>query len=206
MDTTTLSRCRVLPVITASDVASTVELARTLRRGGMHAVEITLRSDTALESIRAVAAEVPDLVVAAGTITNPKELDSAIEAGASLILSPGATPQLLRAARECGVDFVPAVATASEVMRGLDEGYNVFKLFPAVASGGVDILKSLGGPFPDVKFCPTGGLTPDNFRGFLALPNVVCCGGSWMVSSQLVNNKDWKQIETLARDAMSLAE
>tara|TARA_R110002074_G_scaffold402261_1_gene605794 strand:- start:6690 stop:7313 length:624 start_codon:yes stop_codon:yes gene_type:complete len=205
MITTLLANYRVLPVITATDVASTVELARALRRGGMKAVEITLRTPAALESITAVAAEVPDMVVAAGTVTNPTELHSAIEAGASMVVSPGSTPALLRAAREAGIDFVPGVATASEVMLGLDEGYDCFKLFPAVAVGGMQLLKSLAGPFPDVKFCPTGGLTQANFREFLALPNVVCCGGSWMVSAELVAHGRWDQIEALAGDAMSHA-
>ena len=205
MITTLLANCRVLPVITATDVASTVELARALRRGGMTAVEITLRTAAALESITAVAAEMPDMLVAAGTVTNPTELQSAIEAGASMIVSPGSTPALLRAARESGIDFVPGVATASEVMLGLDEGHNCFKVFPAVAVGGLQLLKSLAGPFPDVKFCPTGGLTKANFREFLALPNVVCCGGSWMVSAELVAHGRWDQIEALARDAMSHA-
>lgn len=203
MITTTLSACRVLPVITATDAKSTVELAQALSRGGMKAVEITLRTPAALDSIRAVAEQVPNMIVAAGTITNPAELHSAVEAGASMAVSPGSTPCLLRAAREANIDFVPGVATASEVMQGLDEGYDCFKLFPAVAAGGLNLLKSLAGPFPDVKFCPTGGLNPSNFRDFLALPNVVCCGGSWMVLADLVANCRWDEIETLARDAMS---
>ncbi|MCX2982094.1 bifunctional 4-hydroxy-2-oxoglutarate aldolase/2-dehydro-3-deoxy-phosphogluconate aldolase [Halieaceae bacterium IMCC14734] len=198
-----LSKARVLPVITATSASSTVELARALHRGGMQAVEITLRTSAALDSIRAVAAELPELLVAAGTVTNPAELDAAVAAGATMVVSPGSTPQLLRAARDAGVDFVPGVATASEVMQGLDEGYSCFKLFPAVAVGGLALLKSLGGPYPDVRFCPTGGLTPANFRDYLALPNVVCCGGSWMVAADLVDNQQWDQIENLARDAMS---
>jgi 2-dehydro-3-deoxyphosphogluconate aldolase/(4S)-4-hydroxy-2-oxoglutarate aldolase len=202
---TTLSACRVLPVITAMDEKSTVALAQALSRGGMKAVEITLRTPAALDCIRAVAAEVPDMIVAAGTVTNPVELHSAVEAGASMVVSPGATPRLLRAAREGNIDFVPGVATASDVMQGLDEGYTCFKLFPAVAVGGLNLLKSLGGPFPDVKFCPTGGLNAANFREFLALANVVCCGGSWMVSADLVEDGRWDEIEALARDAMSHA-
>tara|TARA_R110002072_G_scaffold85210_15_gene192834 strand:- start:6590 stop:7213 length:624 start_codon:yes stop_codon:yes gene_type:complete len=201
----TLSACRVLPVITATDVHSTVALAQALSRGGMKAVEITLRTEAALDSIRAIIAEVPDMMVAAGTVTNPAQLHSAIEAGVSMAISPGATPRLLRAAQEANIDFVPGVATASEVMHGLDEGYNCFKLFPAVAAGGLNLLKSLAGPFPDVKFCPTGGLSAANFREFLALPNVVCCGGSWMIPAELVGSSQWQEIEILARDAMSPA-
>ncbi len=197
-----LRAARVLPVITASDVPSTVMLSRTLYEAGMGAVEITLRTDAALESIRAVSAEVPGLRVAAGTVTSPAEIDAAMAAGADLLLSPGATPALLRAAQEAGVDFVPGVATASEVMQGLELGLSCFKLFPAESLGGVATLKSLGGPFPGVSFCPTGGLTPDNFRAYLALPNVVCCGGSWMVAPSLVAAGDWQQIGALAAAAM----
>ncbi|MFT4520392.1 MAG: 2-dehydro-3-deoxyphosphogluconate aldolase/(4S)-4-hydroxy-2-oxoglutarate aldolase [Halioglobus sp.] len=203
MISVTLTNCRVLPVITAIEVASTVALVQALNRGGMRAVEITLRTPAGLDSISAVAAEVPGMLVAAGTVTNPAQLHSAINAGASMIFSPGSTPQLLRAAREADIDFVPGVATASEVMQGLDEGLSCFKLFPAVAVGGLGLLKSLAGPFPDVKFCPTGGLTPSNFRDYLALPNVVCCGGSWMVSGDLVEAGRWDEIESLAREAMS---
>ncbi len=201
----TLAACRVLPVITAVDVPSTVALVRTLARGGMKAVEITLRTNSALDSIRAVAQEVPEVLAAAGTVTNPGELDQALDAGAKLIVSPGSTPALLSAARDRGVDLVPGVASASEVMQGLDLGYSSFKLFPAEASGGMALLKSLAGPFPDVKFCPTGGLNPDNYRNYLALDNVICCGGSWMVASDLVAAEDWATIETLAREAMTPA-
>lgn len=202
MITTILTACRVLPVITATDVESTVALCQALRRGGMKAVEITLRTPAALESISAVAEQLPDMLVAAGTVTNPTEMHAVIAAGATIAVSPGSTLQLLRAAREAKFGLLPGVATASEVMQGLDEGYTCFKLYPAVAVGGLNLLKSLAGPFPDVKFCPTGGLNPENFRAFLALNNVICCGGSWMVSDKLVNNGRWDEIEALARDAM----
>jgi 2-dehydro-3-deoxyphosphogluconate aldolase/(4S)-4-hydroxy-2-oxoglutarate aldolase len=202
MDQTLLERCRVLPVITAKDVESTVQLARTLLSGGMAAVEITLRTEAGLDSIRAVKDQVPEILVAAGTVTNPNELEAAVNAGADFCVSPGLTEQLLQASSEAGVDFVPGVATASEVMLGMDYGYTTFKLFPAVAAGGINLLKSLGGPYPQVKFCPTGGLTPQNFREFLALPNVVCCGGSWMVADNLVRSGQWTEIERLAREAM----
>lgn len=200
---TVLETCRVLPVVTAIDVDSTLALARALQRGGMRAIEITLRSDAAIDSIRAVREEVPGLRVAAGTVTNPAELDLALAAGATLVLSPGATPGLLRAAAESGVDFVPGVATASEVMRGMDAGFDIFKLFPAEAAGGMALLRSFAGPFPSIRFCPTGGLHPGNFRDYLALPNVICCGGSWMVGADLVHNGRWEEIEALARAAMA---
>jgi 2-dehydro-3-deoxyphosphogluconate aldolase / (4S)-4-hydroxy-2-oxoglutarate aldolase len=198
-----LQACRVLPVVTAQDVQSTVQLAHALQRGGMTAIEITLRTPAAMDAIRAVTAEVPGILVAAGTVNTPSELEQVVEAGVELALSPGATDALLQAAASAPLDFVPGVASASEVMNALDHGFSTCKLFPAVTLGGESMLKSLGGPFPDVRFCPTGGLSRDNFRQFLALPNVICCGGSWMVASDLVDNGRWDEIEQLAREAMS---
>ncbi|MGB1139603.1 MAG: bifunctional 4-hydroxy-2-oxoglutarate aldolase/2-dehydro-3-deoxy-phosphogluconate aldolase [Halioglobus sp.] len=198
-----LAQARVLPVITPLDVGSTVELVRALQRGGMCAVEITLRSDAALQSIAEVKRAVPDLSVAAGTINNPDEMSAAVSAGADFCVSPGLTTALLEYAAENAIRFLPGVATASEVMQGRAFGVELFKLFPAVPVGGMALLKSLAGPFPGVGFCPTGGLTPENFREFLALPNVVCCGGSWMVSDSLVRDGRWDDIEALARDAMT---
>jgi 2-dehydro-3-deoxyphosphogluconate aldolase/(4S)-4-hydroxy-2-oxoglutarate aldolase len=203
MDQALLSSFQVLPVVTAYDADVTVQLARTLRSGGMKAIEITLRTAAALDAIRAVKQQVPEIQVAAGTITNPTELAAAADAGADFFVSPGSTAQLLQAARRMGVDFVPGVATASEVMMGLDHGFSVFKLFPAMAAGGIPLLKSLAGPYPSVRFCPTGGLTPANFREFLELPNVICCGGSWMVADGLVRDGNWNEIERLAGEAMA---
>jgi 2-dehydro-3-deoxyphosphogluconate aldolase/(4S)-4-hydroxy-2-oxoglutarate aldolase len=197
-----LASCRVLPVITAIDVESTVLLAQALDRGGMKAVEITLRTPAALESLREVKNAVPDMLVAAGTVTNPTSLAAAVEAGADFSVSPGITETLLRASDDMGARLLPGVASASEVMLGMDHGLDVFKLFPAVAVGGMALLKSLSGPFPDIRFCPTGGLGPDNFTDFLALPNVICCGGSWMVAEEYVRGGRWCKIEELAREAM----
>lgn len=198
-----LEPCRVLPVITPLDTASTVQLSQTLAGSGMRAVEITLRTPAALDSIRAVKQEVPDLLVAAGTVTNARELDQALEAGVDFSVSPGSTPALLQAVADRQAKFVPGVATASEVMQGLDHGIETFKLFPAAAAGGIPLLKSLGGPFPGIRFCPTGGLDANNFRDYLALPNVVCCGGSWMVAPDLVKAGEWDRIAALAADAMA---
>jgi 2-dehydro-3-deoxyphosphogluconate aldolase/(4S)-4-hydroxy-2-oxoglutarate aldolase len=197
-----LRASRVLPVVTAKSVGSTVQLARALQRGGMTAIEITLRTPAAMDAIVAVKQEVPGLLVAAGTVTTPTELARVVHAGVELALSPGATSELLKAAADAPLDFVPGVASASEVMNALDHGFSICKLFPATTLGGESMLKSLGGPFPDVLFCPTGGLNPANYRQFLALPNVICCGGSWMVSADLVNNGRWDEIEELAREAM----
>jgi 2-dehydro-3-deoxyphosphogluconate aldolase / (4S)-4-hydroxy-2-oxoglutarate aldolase len=198
----TLQACRVLPVVTATDVESTVQLARALRRGGMTAIEITLRTPAALDSIHAVRDQVPGMLVAAGTVTNEAELDKVLAAGVELALSPGSSASLLRAAAAADIDFVPGVATASEVMQGMDHGFGVFKLFPAEALGGLTMLKSLAGPFPHIRFCPTGGLTAANFLDYLALSNVICCGGSWMVGANLVDNGKWDVIEALARKTM----
>ncbi len=197
-----LVECRVLPVITAHDVEATVRLTQALEQGGMRAVEITLRTPGALAAITAVKAAAPQLLVAAGTVTTSRDLDKSLEAGADFCVSPGLTGALLRAAAENNVRLLPGVATASEVMLGLDHGFEIFKLFPAVAAGGMELLSSLSGPFPQVRFCPTGGLGPDNFRDFLALPNVLCCGGSWMVRQELVDSGNWQEIEELSRQAM----
>ena len=179
-----LKECRVLPVVTAATVDGTVRLAQALQRGGMAAIEITLRSTAALDSIRAVKERVPGMLVAAGTVTNATELERVACAGATLVLSPG-------------------VETASEFMSGVDHGFSIFKLFPAEAAGGLALLKSLAGPFPQARFCPTGGLHRGNFRDYLDLPNVICCGGSWMVGADLVDNGRWDEIEALAREAMA---
>jgi 2-dehydro-3-deoxyphosphogluconate aldolase/(4S)-4-hydroxy-2-oxoglutarate aldolase len=198
-----LRECRVLPVVTAHDVESTVQLARALQRGGMKCIEITLRTDAALDSILAVQAEVPEMLVAAGTVTTPAALELVGKAGVTLALSPGATAELLRAAADSGVFFIPGAATASEVMQGMQYGFELFKFFPAEAAGGLEILKALAAPFPQIQFCPTGGLSPVNFRSYLALPNVVCCGGSWMVGAELIRQGRWQQIEELARQVMT---
>ena len=198
-----LARSRVLPVVTAHDVDTTVALAGALQRGGMTAIEITLRTPAALDAIAAVRSQVPEITVAAGTVNTPDDIERVVDAGVELALSPGSTPELLAAAAAAPLDFIPGIASASDIMQGQAHGFSIFKLFPAVTLGGVAMLKSLGGPFPDIRFCPTGGLGPDNFRQFLALPNVICCGGSWMVSAELVDNGRWADIETLASEAMA---
>jgi 2-dehydro-3-deoxyphosphogluconate aldolase/(4S)-4-hydroxy-2-oxoglutarate aldolase len=203
MDLSLLKECRVLPVVTPLDENSTVELAGALQRGGMKAIEITLRSAAAMDSIRAVQERVPEILVAAGTVITPQDLKAVQEAGVKLALSPGATPELLAAAAASRLPFIPGIASASELMQGLAHGFDMFKLFPAEALGGRAMLKSLGGPFPQVRFCPTGGLNPANFRDYLALDNVVCCGGSWMVTEALVAAGRWDEIEVLAREAMA---
>ncbi len=197
-----LQAFRVLPVVTAVDVDSTVALAAALLDGGMRAIEITLRTEAALEAIAAVTEAVPGITVGSGTVTSPMELQQAIDAGCRFHVSPGITARLMDAVSEAGVDLVPGVASPSDVMLGKDYGLDCFKLFPAVPVGGVALLKALAGPFPDIAFCPTGGLNPDNFRSFLALPNVVCCGGSWMVAPELVRDRQWEMIKVLSQQAL----
>jgi 2-dehydro-3-deoxyphosphogluconate aldolase/(4S)-4-hydroxy-2-oxoglutarate aldolase len=198
-----LAEARVLPVVTARDEASTVNLAMALLRGGMRVIEITLRTPAALAAIAAVREEVPGMTVAAGTVNTPDDVERIVAAGVQLALSPGATPALLASAAEAPLEFIPGVASASELMQAQGYGFSVFKLFPAEAAGGTALLKALGGPFPEARFCPTGGLTPANFRHYLALDNVICCGGSWMVTQELVENGCWDDIQRLAADAMA---
>ena len=193
---------RVLPVITALDVDSTVRLAQALAEGGMRCVEITLRSAAGLDSLKAVKQALPDMLVAAGTVINPQQVEQAQQAGADLCLSPGISEQLLLATRAAGIPFVPGVATASEIMLGMHHELHIFKYFPA-SLGGAAALTAFAGPFPDARFCPTGGLTQDNFRDYLALPNVICCGGSWMVSRELISGERWDEVTGLARVAMA---
>lgn len=199
-----LVEARVLPVIAPLDVDSTVALCRTLSEAGMQSVEITLRHPRSLEAVAAVHEALPALRLGAGTVLNGEQLRGAARAGASFVVSPGLTRALLATARDEGVPLLPGVASASEVMLGLEFGLDCFKLFPAVPVGGLALLRAFAGPFPAVSFCPTGGLGPDNFREFLDLPNVICCGGSWMVASELVREERWSEIGALARDAVAV--
>lgn len=198
-----LSACRFLPVVTAQDVDTTVLLASALSQGGMAGIEITLRTPAALECIAAVKAQHPGMLVAAGTVLAPGDAEAATAAGADFCVSPGISASLLEFTAKQDIDWLPGVASASDVMLGLAWGLHLFKLFPAVPVGGVALLKSLAGPFPDVRFCPTGGLNRDNFRDFLALDNVIACGGSWMVAPDLVAERKWETIEKLAREALA---
>lgn len=192
----------VIPVLTLHDAGRAVSLAQTLVSAGLGVLEVTLRTDQALDSIRRIADEVPDAIVGAGTILAAEDFDRVAEAGGQFAVSPGATAGLYERAGSVGLPFLPGVATAGEVMNGLDAGWRRFKLFPAAASGGIALLKSFYGPFPDVAFCPTGGIGPDDFRGYLGLPNVRCVGGSWMVPADAVEGGDWARIEKLARECV----
>ncbi|MET4660717.1 2-dehydro-3-deoxyphosphogluconate aldolase/(4S)-4-hydroxy-2-oxoglutarate aldolase [Streptomyces sp. PvP037] len=195
----------VVPVVVVEDVADAVPLARALVAGGLPAIEVTLRTPAALDAIRAVAGEVPDAVVGAGTVIAPEQAGEAVAAGARFLVSPGWTDILLAAMRASGVPFLPGVSTTSEVVALLERGVREMKFFPAQAAGGTAYLKSLAGPLPQARFCPTGGIGPDSAPDYLALPNVGCVGGSWMLPADAVAARDWDRVERLAREAAGLS-
>ncbi len=198
-------RIKIIPVVTIDSAADAVALARTLVQAGLPLIEVTLRTQAGLGAIKAVADEVPEAQVGAGTVRDVRQGEDAIKAGARFIVSPGVTESLLDAAAGWPLPYLPGTATASEMMRVADRGIRFMKLFPAAAVGGVSLLKSLAAPFPDLQFCPTGGITPDNAAQYLALPNVVCVGGSWMVPMAALDARDWQQIEKLASAAREAA-
>ncbi|PVE20413.1 keto-deoxy-phosphogluconate aldolase, partial [Microvirga sp. KLBC 81] len=189
----------VIPVILVEDVADAVPLAKALVAGGVRVLEVTLRTEAALEAIRRILAEVPDAIVGAGTVLTPAQLDAVATLGAAFAVSPGATPALLDAAASSPVPLLPGTATASEVMAVLERGYTHMKLFPAEAVGGVALLSSLASPLPAARFCPTGGIDPEKAKRYLACPNVVCVGGSWLAPRDAIRQGDWGRITDLAR-------
>jgi 2-dehydro-3-deoxyphosphogluconate aldolase/(4S)-4-hydroxy-2-oxoglutarate aldolase len=194
----------VIPVIVLADVAQAVPLARALVAGGIRMLEVTLRTPAAIACMEAIAKEVPDAVVGAGTVRSVADAHAAAKAGARFFVSPGYTPALGRAVRELGLPYLPGVATSSEIMAAQDDGWHALKFFPAVPAGGVPMLKAWQGPFADVLFCPTGGVTAVNAAEFLALPNVACVGGSWIAPQDAIESGDWARIERLAREARAL--
>jgi 2-dehydro-3-deoxyphosphogluconate aldolase/(4S)-4-hydroxy-2-oxoglutarate aldolase len=202
--TSVLTLSPVIPVVTIDDAAHAVPLARALLAGGLRTIEITLRTPAALDAIRAVAAEAPDMIIGAGTVLTEADLNAAIEAGARYALSPGGTPKLMKAARKTAIPFIPGVATASEIMRGLDLGYTCFKFFPAEQMGAVSTLKALGAPLAAARFCPTGSITPEKAPAYLALVNVLCVGGSWIAPPEKIRAGDWAAIEAAAKQAATL--
>ena len=194
----------VIPVIVLQRVADAVPLARALVAGGVRVLEITLRTPVALDCMRAIADEVPDAIVGAGTIRSVADAKASLEAGCRFGVTPGYSPDIGRACRDIGLPLLPGVATASEVMAANADGYDFLKFFPATAAGGVPMLKALHGPFGDVVFCPTGGITPETAPQFLALPNVKVCGGSWLTPQDAVDRQDWARITALAKAASAL--
>jgi len=194
----------VIPVVTIDDASLAADLARALVSGGIRVIEVTLRTDAALRAIENIARKVPEISVGAGTVLGATDLQNAVQAGAAFAISPGATPELLAAGRQSRIPYLPAIATASELMSGLAAGYRFFKYFPANVAGGVAGLKAFNGPFSQARFCPTGGVTPSTANGYLELPNVLCVGGSWITPLDLQTAHDWRQIEALARAAAAL--
>jgi 2-dehydro-3-deoxyphosphogluconate aldolase/(4S)-4-hydroxy-2-oxoglutarate aldolase len=190
-----------MPVVTFTDAAVAADVARALVRGGIQVIEVTLRTPAALQAIESIARSVPEITVGAGTVCSLADLKSSAEAGAAFAISPGATPTLLSAGTSGPIPYLPAVATASELMAGLAAGYRYFKFFPAGAAGGIPMLNALGGPFPDARFCPTGGITQESVKSYLDLPNVLCAGGSWLTPAEAMKKKDWSLIESLATRA-----
>jgi 2-dehydro-3-deoxyphosphogluconate aldolase/(4S)-4-hydroxy-2-oxoglutarate aldolase len=196
----------VIPVMVIRKLDHAVPLARALLAGGIRVLEITLRTDAAIEAIRLISKEVSDVIVGAGTVTSPEDLRAVTEAGAAFAISPGLTPDLLEAANRGSIPLIPGVSSISELMTGMAQGYTRFKFFPAEAAGGVKMLQAIGGPFPQVVFCPTGGISPDNYRSYLALQNVACVGGSWIVPGDVIEKEDWSRITELARQAVANAQ
>ncbi|MGW6745457.1 bifunctional 4-hydroxy-2-oxoglutarate aldolase/2-dehydro-3-deoxy-phosphogluconate aldolase [Streptomyces sp. NPDC055025] len=202
--TSVLDLAPVIPVVVIDDAADAVPLARALVAGGLPAIEVTLRTPAAPAAIRAIAAEVPDAVVGAGTVLTAGAVTDSVTAGARFLVSPGWTDALLNALRDSGVPFLPGVSTASEVVALLERGVTEMKFFPAEAAGGTAYLASLAGPLPQARFCPTGGITAAKAPAYLALRNVGCVGGTWMLPPDALAAKDWGRVESLAREASAL--
>jgi 2-dehydro-3-deoxyphosphogluconate aldolase/(4S)-4-hydroxy-2-oxoglutarate aldolase len=194
----------VVPVVVVDDLAHAVPVARALVAGGLPVIELTLRTPVALDAIRAIASEVPGILVGAGTIVTPGQAKEAHDAGAQFLVSPGSTPSLLGAMADTGLPFLPGTATVSEVLAALEAGYTELKFFPAEASGGAAFLKSIASPVPAARFCPTGGITAASAASYLSLPNVGCVGGSWLTPADALGAGDWDRVARLASEAAAL--
>ncbi|MCE2029753.1 bifunctional 4-hydroxy-2-oxoglutarate aldolase/2-dehydro-3-deoxy-phosphogluconate aldolase [Marinibactrum sp. C21] len=199
-----MSTSPVIPVIVIDDISQACPLAEALVAGGLKVLEVTLRTDCALEAMELIAKNIPDAIVGAGTVTTPQQVSDVVNAGAQFMVSPGSTDALIDAALASPIEILPGVATASEAMRLRERGITRLKFFPAEAAGGAPMLKSLAGPLSDLIFCPTGGITPALAPEYLKLPNVACVGGSWMVPKNLVNAGDWDAITKLAKEAAEI--
>lgn len=200
-----LSAAPVVPVIVLDDLDAAAPLAEALVKGGLPALEVTLRTPNALAIIKEMAG-IEGAFVGSGTVRNQQQIEQSIEAGAQFMVSPGAPSTLLSAAEQYDVPLLPGISTATEAMAAADAGYSYLKLFPAEAVGGAKLLKSFASPLPDLKFCPTGGVSPQNAMDYLSLPNVICVGGSWIVPSDAIKNRDFGKIEELAREAAQLGK
>lgn len=196
----------VIPVIVVRDADAAVPLARALSRGGVRVAEVTLRTEAALEALELIAVDVPEITVGAGSVTTPEQVAAVVRAGARFIVLPGSPRRLFDSAEESGLPVLPGVSTVTEMMSLADVGQQVFKFFPAGASGGVEFLRAVAGPLPDLRFCPTGGVTAQNAREYLDLPNVACVGGSWLTPQESLQDRDWSRIESLAAQATLLRD
>ncbi|MDY8110418.1 2-dehydro-3-deoxy-phosphogluconate aldolase [Fulvimarina sp. 2208YS6-2-32] len=194
----------VIPVVAVDTADEGVNLARALAAGGLRAIEVTMRTPAALDAIAAIVADVPDAICGAGTILNPDHYKAAVKAGSKFIVSPGATVELLDTARDSEIPFLPGSATPSELLAMMQEGYEILKFFPAEQSGGLAYLKALAPVLQGLKFCPTGGVSPDNAKDYLALPNVICVGGSWVAPKALIKAGRWDEITALAANAAGM--
>ena len=191
----------IVPVLVINNVEDALPIAEALLKADVKVLEVTLRTPAALDVISIIAKELPEAIVGSGTVTNRFQLQQSYDAGAKFAISPGLTKDLLQAGNEGNIALIPGISSISELMDGADHGYDHLKFFPAEASGGVNAIKSIGGPFPNIRFCPTGGININNVRDYLALPNVACCGGSWLVTADDVANKNWAAITELANKA-----
>ena len=199
-----LDRVPVVPVVVVDDLAQAVPVARAMVAGGLPVIELTLRTPVALDAIRAIADEVPEILVGAGTVLTPGQAKEAKDAGAQFLVSPGATASLLAGMTDTGLPFLPGTATVSEVLAVLETGLTEMKFFPAEASGGTGFLSSIASPVPAARFCPTGGITTASAASYLALPNVGCVGGSWLTPKDALETGDWARVEQLAAKAAAL--
>ncbi|WP_231262708.1 bifunctional 4-hydroxy-2-oxoglutarate aldolase/2-dehydro-3-deoxy-phosphogluconate aldolase [Helicobacter pylori] len=194
----------IIPVVVIEDIKDAVPLAQSLIEGGIHIIEVTLRSSCALEAIELIAKNVPKMCVGAGTILNPTQLEQAQNRGAEFLISPGLTIKLLEYAKKKDMPLIPGVSSSSEVMQALELGYSALKFFPAEYCGGVKLLNAFNGPFKGVKFCPTGGISADNMHSYLNLENVLCVGGSWLTPKNLIQNKEWDKITEICKRSLAL--
>ncbi|GAA9389857.1 bifunctional 4-hydroxy-2-oxoglutarate aldolase/2-dehydro-3-deoxy-phosphogluconate aldolase [Helicobacter pylori] len=194
----------IVPVVVIENIKDAVPLAQSLVEGGIHIIEVTLRSSCALEAIELIAKNVPKMCVGAGTILNPTQLEQAQNRGAEFLISPGLTIKLLEYAKKKDMPLIPGVSSSSEVMQALELGYSALKFFPAEYCGGVKLLNAFNGPFKGVKFCPTGGISADNMHSYLNLENVLCVGGSWLTPKNLIQNKEWDKITEICKRSLAL--
>ncbi|WRD91790.1 bifunctional 4-hydroxy-2-oxoglutarate aldolase/2-dehydro-3-deoxy-phosphogluconate aldolase [Helicobacter pylori] len=194
----------IIPVVVIENIKDAVPLAQSLVEGGIHIIEVTLRSSCALEAIELIAKNVPKMRVGVGTILNPTQLEQAQNRGAEFLISPGLTIKLLEYAKKKDMPLIPGVSSSSEVMQALELGYNALKFFPAEYCGGVKLLNAFNGPFKGVKFCPTGGISTDNMHSYLNLENVLCVGGSWLTPKNLIQNKEWDKITEICKRSLAL--